>query len=98
MSPLRGEVWETDRTHLSRVLVLSGGMYNSLPDVPSVLVVPVVLESASGGWTVPVGDGAAVVDRISPFRKEWLSRRAFQVDAQTLTDINNSLFKILSTE
>lgn len=99
MSPFRGEVWNTDRAHLTRILVLSGGMYNALPDMPNVLVLPVIAELPSGGWTVPVStDESVVVDRISPFRKAWLTTRQYRVDVQTLTDINNALFKILATE
>lgn len=99
MSPVRGDVWDTARNHLTRVLVLSGGMYNALPDMPNVLVLPVIAEVSSGGWTVPIStDESVVVDRISPFRKVWLTTRQYRVDVQTLTDINNALFKILATE
>lgn len=98
MSPLRGEVWSTNRTNITRVLVLSGGMYNALPDVPNVLVVPVVAESPAGGWMVPVGSEFAVVDRVSPFRKAWLLTQDYRVEVDTLTDINNALFKILATD
>jgi mRNA-degrading endonuclease toxin of MazEF toxin-antitoxin module len=98
MSPLRGEIWDTNR-RLARVLVVSGGMYNSLPDVIQVLIVPVVQDNLPGGWSIAVGeDGFAVVDRIAPFRKAWLTKRRRRVDTETLTDVNNALFKILATE
>ncbi|MGW3472323.1 hypothetical protein ACWDKQ_28515 [Saccharopolyspora sp. NPDC000995] len=99
MSPLRGEIWDTNRPHLTQVLVVSGGMYNALPDVPQVLVVPVVQDEFPGGWSVAVGEGSfAVVDRISPFRKAWLTKQKRRVDTAALTDVNNALFKILATE
>jgi hypothetical protein len=97
MSPLRGEIWDTSRRNLPRVLVLSGGMYNALPDAPSVLVVPVVGEFVDG-WTVQVGEEFTVVDRIAPLRKAWLTTRRDAVDVETLTAINNALFKILATD
>ncbi|MBA8823475.1 hypothetical protein FHX42_000804 [Saccharopolyspora lacisalsi] len=99
MNLLRGQVWESNRSHLSRVLVLSGSMYNSLPDIPNVLVLPVVTDESPGGWTVSIGGSDfVVVDRVSPFRKAWLTTLQHQVDTATLTNINNALFKILATE
>lgn len=52
----------------------------------------------SHGWYVPIGEGqVAVVDHLRPTAKAVFARRVRVVGSQVVMDVNNSLFKILST-
>lgn len=94
----RGEIWTVDGYPLP-ILVISGNMYNEQPSIPTVLAMPVVTsESELEGWTAPLDQGQyAIVDRIAPYRKNDLTQPARDVSVQALTETNNLLFKILST-
>lgn len=51
-----------------------------------------------GTWCVPIGAGeVAVVDHIGRTAKAVFERRLRVVDSQVVMDVNNALFKILST-
>ncbi|MGH3946937.1 MAG: hypothetical protein ACRDSI_18145 [Pseudonocardiaceae bacterium] len=96
----RGDVWEVAGQRRRSVLVVSHGMYNDQPGIPTVLTMP-VLGGASddlGTWCVPIGAGeVAVVDHIGRTAKVVFERRVRVVDSQVVMDVNNALFKILST-
>ncbi len=54
--------------------------------------------SPTGTWCVPIGAGeVAVVDHIGRTAKVVFERRVRVVDSQVVMDVNNALFKILST-
>jgi mRNA-degrading endonuclease toxin of MazEF toxin-antitoxin module len=97
---LRGDVWEVSGQRPRSVLVVSHGMYNDQPGIPTVLTMP-VLKGAGDDlvtWCVPIGEGeVAVVDQIEPTAKAVFKRRVRVVGSQVVMDVNNALFKILST-
>ncbi|MGH3931899.1 MAG: hypothetical protein ACRDTF_18210 [Pseudonocardiaceae bacterium] len=100
MTLRRGDVWEVAGQRPRNVLVVSHGMYNDQPGIPTVLTMPVL----AGGdddldtWCVPIGAGeVAVVDQIGPTAKAVFERRTRVVSNQLIMDVNNALFKILST-
>jgi hypothetical protein len=96
----RGDVWEVTGQRRRVVLVVSHGMYNDQPGIPTVLTMPVLagLGDDLGTWCVPIGAGqVAVVDHIGPTAKAVFERRVRVVDTQVVMDVNNALFKILST-
>lgn len=96
--PRRGEVWIAGSDPSITVLVISSTVYNEIPDEPTVLVVPVVTRHADTGFTVDVGEGQlAITGLVTHLRKAHLVKRLRQVDVQTLTDVNNMLFKVLAT-
>ncbi len=98
MTLRRGDIWSL-QDYPRPVLVISGGMYNDQPAIRTVLAMPIVDAESPGAWTVPVGDGEfAMIDRLRPYRKNDLVQRRRRIDTQTLTEVNNLLFKILATE
>jgi hypothetical protein len=51
-----------------------------------------------GTWCVPIGAGeVAVVDHLGRTAKAVFKRRVRVVDSRVVMDVNNALFKILST-
>lgn len=94
-APRRGEVWSTDAD--VRVLVISSSVYNEIRGEPTVLVVPVFETDPDRGFGVDLGDGWAAVGLVTSLRKIRLRERLRRVDVQALTDVNNTLFKILAT-
>lgn len=77
---------------------MSGNLYNSLPDHPFVLAMEVVADATAEVAAVGLRGGQfALIDSIGRVPKRLLSERLYQVDVQTLTDVDNWLFKILST-
>lgn len=97
MSPSarRGDVWTTDAG--IRVLVISSTVYNEIISEPTVIVVPVFDTEPDTGFGVHIGDGWAAPGLVSSLRKQRLRQHRRRVDVQTLTDVNNMLFKILAT-
>jgi hypothetical protein len=96
----RGDVWEVAGQRPRRVLVISHGMYNDQPGIPTVLTMPVLSGGGDdlGSWCVPIGGGeVAVVDYIGPTAKAVFEHRVRMIDTQVVMDVNNALFKILST-
>jgi hypothetical protein len=96
----RGDVWAITGQRPRSVLVVSHGMYNDQPGIPTVLTMPVLTGGGDvlGSWCVPIGGGeAAVVDYIGPTAKVVFDRRIRAVGTQVVMDVNNALFKILST-
>ncbi len=96
----RGDVWEVTGQRRRTVLVVSHGMYNDQPGIPTVLTMPVLAGPGDdpGTWCVPIGAGqVAVVDHIGPTAKAAFERRTRVIDTQVVMDVNNALFKILST-
>lgn len=93
----RGEVWAVSGRLPRNVLVISAGMYNDQPSIPTVLTMPLVTEAVDESWCVPIGGGDyAMVDRISYTVKTLFIRHLRSIDVQALTDVNNALFQILS--
>jgi len=94
----RGDVWAVSGRQPRSVLVVSAGMYNDQPIIATVLTMPVTTAGVDESWCVPIGDGDyAVVDRIGYTVKTLFVRHVRSVDVQALTDVNNALFRILST-
>ena len=100
MTLRRGDVWEITGQRPRTVLVVSHGMYNDQPGIPTVLTMPVLPgeDNDPGTWCVPIGAGeVAVVDHVGPTAKAVFKRRVRVVGNQLIMDVNNALFKILST-
>ena len=100
MTLRRGEVWEVAGRRRRSVLVVSHGMYNDQPGIPTVLTMPVLAGTGDelGTWCVPIGAGeVVVVDHIGPTAKAAFECRVRTIDAQVVMDVNNALFKILAT-
>lgn len=96
----RGDVWEVTGQRPRSVLVVSHGMYNDQPGIPTALTMPVLAGTGDdlGTWCVPIGAGeVVVVDHIGRTAKAVFERRVRVVDSQVVMDVNNALFKILST-
>jgi hypothetical protein len=96
----RGDVWEVTGQRRRTVLVVSHGMYNDQPGIPTVLTMPVLAGAGDDldTWCVPIGAGeVAVVDHIGPTANAVFERWVRVVDTQVVMDVNNALFKILST-
>lgn len=96
----RGDVWEVTGQRPRTVLVVSHGMYNDQPGIPTVLTMPVLPGGGDdlGTWCVPIGgDEVAVVDHMGRTAKAVFTRRVRVVGSQRVMDVNNALFKILST-
>lgn len=96
----RGDVWEVSGQRPRNVLVVSHGMYNDQPGIPTVLTMPVLAGTGDdlGTWCVPIGAGeVAIVDQIGRTAKAVFERRVRVVGSQVVMDVNNALFKILST-
>jgi mRNA-degrading endonuclease toxin of MazEF toxin-antitoxin module len=98
VAPRRGEVWTVEGGASRIVLVVSGNLYNNLPDHLFVLAMEVVSDVTTEIAAVGLrGDQFAVIDTIGRVPKQRLGQRLYQVDVQTLTDVDNWLFKILAT-
>jgi hypothetical protein len=96
-APRRGEVWSTASAGQT-VLVISSTVYNQIPDEPTVLVALVVDTATDEGFCVDLGAGRwAVMGLVTFVPKTNLAHALREVDAQTLTKVNNMLFKILAT-
>jgi hypothetical protein len=94
----RGDVWNVTGRQPRNLLVVSAGMYNEQPSIPTVLTMPVITAEVDESWCVPIGQGDyAVVDRISHTVKALFAQYLRTIDVQALTDVNNALFRILST-
>ncbi|ADP79693.1 MazF family transcriptional regulator [Pseudofrankia inefficax] len=99
MPPRRGEIWATTGGPTSpRVLVISSTVYNEIADEPTVLITLIAQNATAEGFCVPLGeDQWAVLGLVTFVAKASLDIRERQVDVQTLTNVNNMLFKILAT-
>lgn len=93
-APRRGEIWATDRVD---ALVISSTVYNEITTEPTVVVVPVFVSEPDTGFGVDLGGGWAAPGLVASLRKDRLVERRRQIDVQTLTDVNNMLFRILAT-
>jgi hypothetical protein len=72
-------------------------VYNEIPSEPTVIVVPVLDTEPDTGFGVDLGDGWAAPGLVTSLRKARLSEHRRRIDVQALTDVNNTLFKILAT-
>lgn len=79
------------------MLVISSTVYNEIASEPTIVVVPVFDTEPDTGFGVDLGDGWAAPGLVTSLRKARLSDRRRRIDIQTLTDVNNMLFKILAT-
>ena len=96
MTPRRGDVWRLDDGRL--VLVLSSTFYNEIASEPTLIVVPVFTGEPDAGFGVFIGDDTwAAPGFITSLRKTQLAAYHDRVDVQSLTDVNNMLFRILAT-
>ncbi|OIN81364.1 type II toxin-antitoxin system PemK/MazF family toxin [Mycobacterium malmoense] len=95
-SPRRGDIWTTD-TGIS-VLVISSTVYNEIASEPTVIVVPIFDHDLDTGFGVELGDAKwAAPGLVTSLRKSALDEFHREADIQSLTDVNNMLFKILAT-
>ena len=95
-SPSRGDIWALEDGQ--NVLVLSSTVYNEIASEPTVIVAPVFTGEPDAGFGVPLGgDAWAAPGFITSLRKTRLAEFSGHVDVQTLTDVNNMLFRILAT-
>jgi hypothetical protein len=79
-------------------LVISSTVYNEIVDEPTVLVALIVGNASAEGFCVPLGeDEWAVMGLVTFVPKTTLTACERRVDVQTLTNVNNMLFKILAT-
>jgi hypothetical protein len=80
-------------------LVISGGSWNGLPDEPDVVAVSVLQLSETPALTVNLGDGLVAfpgrVHSIPKIAATTVSDDA--VNTQTVSNVHNILFKVLST-
>jgi len=96
--PRRGEIWTVGAPLAQTVLVISSTVYNEIDGEPTVLVAMVVDRATDEGFCVDLGDGQwAVMGLVTFVAKARLGECRRRVDVQTLTDVNNMLFKILAT-
>lgn len=96
--PRRGDVWRAYPGSPVHFLVVSSTVYNEIASEPTVLGVPVVDRVGDHGFCVDIGDGQWVVTGLmGPVEKAALIACTGQVDVQTLTNVDNMLFKILAT-
>jgi mRNA-degrading endonuclease toxin of MazEF toxin-antitoxin module len=96
MTPRRGDVWRLDDGRL--VLVLSSTFYNEIASEPTIIVVPIFTGEPAAGFGVPIGDDTwAAPGFVTSLRKTRLAGFHDRIHVQTLTDVNNMLFKILAT-
>ncbi|TWJ12829.1 hypothetical protein LX16_3595 [Stackebrandtia albiflava] len=80
------------------VLVVSGGMFNQLPDEPGMVAVPIT-DNASGPLTVKLGEhGYAVPGWVTSIPKSAVTGSVGRATIGELTEVNNMLFKILGTD
>jgi mRNA-degrading endonuclease toxin of MazEF toxin-antitoxin module len=96
----RGDVWEIAGQRRRSVLVVSHGMYNDQLGISTVLTMPVLTGTGDdlSTWCVPIGAGeVAVVDHFGQTAKAVFERRVRAVDCQVVMNVNNALFKVLST-
>lgn len=92
----RGDVWST--TAGVAVLVVSSTVYNEIVGEPTVIVVPAFDRDPDTGFGVSIGASAwGAPGLITALRKSDLGELQRQVDLQSLTDVNNMLFRILAT-
>jgi hypothetical protein len=95
-APRRGEVWSLDGG--ATVLVISSSVYNEILSEPTVIVLPIFAAEPDAGFGVDLGQGAwAAPGLVTSLRKARLVERRGRIEVQTLTDVNNMLFKILAT-
>jgi hypothetical protein len=94
-TPRRGDVWATDSG--VTVLVISSTVYNEIASEPTVVVVPVFDREPDAGFGVDLGGGWAAPGLVTSLRKTRLREHRRRADVQTLTNVNNMLFKILAT-
>lgn len=81
-----------------RMLVLSGGMFNSIPGEPGVIAINVV-KGPPGLLNVPLSGGwVALPGHIYRIPKAVITETYGDVGVQKLTEINNMLFRILATD
>lgn len=96
--PRRGEIWSVSGPAAQPVLVISSTVYNEISSEPTVLVVLVVEQATEEGFCVDLGDGQwAVMGLVTYVPKATLAECRRRVDVQTLTDVNNMLFRLLAT-
>lgn len=79
------------------MLVVSSTIYNEIQSEPTIIVVPVFASEPDTGFGIDVDGRWAAPGLISSLRTTRLSRRLRRTDLQTLTDVNNMLFRILAT-
>jgi hypothetical protein len=96
--PRRGEIWTVGPPFPQTVLVISSTVYNEIDSEPTVVVALVIGQATDEGFCVDLGDGHwAVMGLVTFVPKATLGDCVRRVDVQTLTDVNNMLFKILAT-
>jgi hypothetical protein len=97
VKPRRGEIWTIGGQVPITVLVVSGNVYNDLPD-PHVIAMEVTAGKEADVTVVDVGEGRSVlIDTIGRVPKRLFARLVARIDTQRLTDVHISLFRIIAT-
>lgn len=97
-APRRGDIWSLNAAATARVLVVSSTVYNEIPSEPTVIVIPILTGEPDAGFGAPLGtDRWAATGLITSLSKSQLHGCEGNVGIQTLTDVNNMLFRILAT-
>jgi mRNA-degrading endonuclease toxin of MazEF toxin-antitoxin module len=97
-APRRGDIWFLDTATPSRVLVVSSTVYNEIPTEPTVVAIPIITGEPDTGFGVMLGEGQwAATGLIAGLRKSRLHQFERNVGTQSVTDVNNMLFRILAT-
>lgn len=77
--------------------MISSTIYNEIADEPTVIVVPLFDSEPATGFGIAVDRGWAAPGLITSLRKARLKKFSRRVDTQSLTEVNNMLFRILAT-
>lgn len=102
MRLLRGGIYLISDPHPATLLVVSGNVYNDLPDHLWVLAMTITANLPEGGrppFFLPAGDAGWVeTDTVERHPKRLLTPSNHSpLDQQALADVDNALFKILAT-
>lgn len=102
MRPVRGGIYLIEEPAPETLLVVSGNLYNELPDHPWVLAMKILPELHGTGrapFFLPAGDAGWVeTDTVRRRPKRLLKPSPHSpLAVQALADIDNALFRILAT-
>jgi hypothetical protein len=97
-APRRGDIWTLDTATPTSVLIVSSTVYNGISTEPTIIAIPVLTGEPDTGFGVSLSeDQWAATGLITSLRKSRLHEFERNVGTQSLTDVNNMLFRILAT-
>lgn len=95
-SPRRGDIWTLGTS--TKVVVISSTVYNQIASEPTIIVIPILDGEPDTGFGVALSENEwAATGLITSLRKSHLLACERNVGIQSLTDVNNMLFRILAT-